>query len=560
MLTLTICFFKKCQEYDNISLNNPLNYSKKAKNKIRYLIVLFIIFFCVSSLIFINLINKSPEIKYQQNLHLSKEESYRRQWLNNRDFTSELFWYSFKQGDETDVKAFISNGAANFKVLGDNGTFELIEEPIKATNWTDFSNPDLPVLPDNYTVDQEGIIIQHSWDGPGEELENNPSIHFKQNISMPVNMSDYIITSASIQAVVNATVEVDPINGGIERQGDSAQYLIGDYIRFYVLLSDINNLFSYPITEFRTVDLGQDGPPAIEFLNDTYLISVPEDILISYLTSILQINNFNFTITLGIDIYCEDNQVGSDRDIWKEIRFKKVNLTFFYKKKIDRFTSVAWNQDGDKVSSISENQVIVKSAILNFDYKIDQEWPTQSSPNSDIRFSVNDNKHTETIKLSSANANYQEAKAGGFNITYLIADDINFSIQLFIADTFELDRNITISIDNVYFEISYIIIFPESFQEPLIFTGLFIIATIGIIALSGYLIAYQLYLKYPVPIRKVRKYRKSLSKHKSPDVNIISRKRNFNKVYQTELSKTYKFLKGKPKEKKIVHTGEVEQK
>jgi hypothetical protein len=53
-------------------------------------------------------------------------------------------------------------------------------------------------------------------------------------------------------------------------------------------------------------------------------------------------------------------------------------------------------------------------------------------------------------------------------------------------------------------------------------------------------------LKYPVPVRKVRKYRKTLFSDKTPGVGIVSQKTSFSKNYNTELKKTEKFLKGSP--------------
>ncbi|MFW9786007.1 MAG: hypothetical protein ACFFFB_27225, partial [Candidatus Heimdallarchaeota archaeon] len=73
------------------------------------------------------------------------------------------------------------------------------------------------------------------------------------------------------------------------------------------------------------------------------------------------------------------------------------------------------------------------------------------------------NKHSETIKLSSASSIYQEAKVGGFDLTYLIDEDkdINVSIQLYIGDDFTLNRTIKISIDDIFLNVSYTIIFPD---------------------------------------------------------------------------------------------------
>ena len=515
---------------------------KKIEYKNHYKIIFIITIFFILYLFYLNPINKPINQVNQEKIFLSTEQQHEKQWLNNPDFTTKQYWYSTTQGDESDVHATIREEHANFMVLGDEGSFSLVADPPLETEWMNISNPELPILPDNATFDQSGILVEHKWDGPTEQLENNPSIHFKQNITMPVNMSDYIITFASIQTVVNATATVSPINGGIEREGDSAQYLIGDYIRFYIVISDINDKNSYPIAEYKTIELGKDGPPAIDTLNDTFLIPVPEEILISYLTSILKTDNYNFTIVLGIDIYCEDNLGGTDRDYWNEIRIKKLNLTFTYKKKIDRFTVMSWNQDGRKISNISDNQVIVKKALLNFLYKIDIAWPTFSSPNSEIRILINNNRHSETIRLSSTDLFFKKAKLGGFDVTSLIIDDVNLSIQVFIADTFELGQNITISIDDVYLQISYIIIYN---QEPWIFSTLLIFSVLITIGLCGYLIAYQKILKYPKPIRKVRKYRKTLRKTKDPELNIISREMAFKNIFSKEINTISKYLKGR---------------
>ena len=103
------------------------------------------------------------------------------------------------------------------------------------------------------------------------EIPQTPSFHYGQmllelmpmgvmyimiggmeRITMPVDMSDYVITSASISAVANATVHADdgtgdpdsnPDIGGIEIPGDAVaggtQYATYDYVKFYVLVSDV---------------------------------------------------------------------------------------------------------------------------------------------------------------------------------------------------------------------------------------------------------------------------------------------------------------------------------
>jgi hypothetical protein len=377
---------------------------------------------------------------------------------------------------------------------------------------------------------------------------------------MPVNMTDYVITSASLEVIFNTTVTVSPHDGGgIDRLGDDGgidDYSTGDYAEFYVLFSDVEESFE-PIQAAHNNtalgDLGQDSP-AVSNFPDTPMNTVPENVLISILTSILGTDGYNFTITLGIDIYCEDNESGVDIDRWNSLIIRSFNLTFSYEKKVDQFTAASWNQIGEELEN--STNIRLDSANLRFVYKVDQLWPYLSSPNSEIRFSINDKQYIETLKLSSALTYPQEAKPGGFDVTSLITKGINISlsIQVFLADTFELDDNITVSIDNVRLRIYYTNLSGKSTEEPLINRILFIVALIVAAGLGGYLYLYQKVLKYPKPVRKVRKYRFSLKKKKGPDVSIVGREKAFNVIYASELSKTSGFLKVKPKEQIIEPT------
>jgi hypothetical protein len=58
---------------------------------------------------------------------------------------------------------------------------------------------------------------------------------------------------------------------------------------------------------------------------------------------------------------------------------------------------------------------------------------------------------------------------GGFDVTSLITDDVNLSIQVFLADEFELNQTILVSIDNVTLNITYTIIFPDKETELQLF-------------------------------------------------------------------------------------------
>ena len=477
-------------------------------------------------------------------------------WLDNPTFEDPITpWYNTTEGDASDIIAFTDINQANYKILGDSGVLQ-VDDALNSSDWSVFQNPKKPVLPDTYSINSAGAEVYHYWDEDVNQTRNTPSIHWKRNIQMPVNMSNYIITSASLEVVYNATVTVSPhaITGrGIDRDGDAglSAYAIGDFAEFYILISDIDNTQEYQLAYYQTIDLGRDIPFTPN-ITDTLMNSVPEDVLISLLSAVLSTDNYNFTITMGIDIYCEDNEFGADWDQWDSLLIKSLDLTFSYQKKIDKFTSLAWNQN---LNEINGSNVQITGANLKFKYKIDQNW-TESSQNSQIRIYINDRKFEQDISLIDYiyKSSFQEARSGGYDITEILLPYENFtlSIQVFLADDFELDHDITISITDVYLYISYKEYLPDIFSEPWIFAGLFIIAIFGAAILAAYLIAYQTYLKYPVPVRKVRKYRKTLTKVKDPGVHIIKRKSSFKKIFQNELDKTSKFLKGPPLNGKIL--------
>ncbi|MHA2392089.1 MAG: hypothetical protein ACXAEX_08960, partial [Promethearchaeota archaeon] len=204
-------------------------------------------------------------------------------------------------------------------------------------------------------------------------------------------------------------------------------------------------------------------------MSNTLMDTVSEESLIFFLTSALSLDYRNFTLIVGVDIFCEDN-CNSDRDEFTSVYVRSVSLNFTYTKKINQFTTVSWNQDGGKPDDISNNTVTVNEALLDFEYKINETWPTVS-PNSELRMYINNIKHSETIKLSSASTVFQKAKQDGFDVSALIEEDknINLTIQVYIADEFGLNRSITISIDNVYLNISYTESFPDIQSELKLF-------------------------------------------------------------------------------------------
>ncbi|MFW9973525.1 MAG: hypothetical protein ACFFDF_25305 [Candidatus Odinarchaeota archaeon] len=92
-------------------------------------------------------VEKATDLSEQNGLNLSVEETYKKQWLKNPNFSSQQYWYSTTKGDNSDVDSVINDGQANYKVIGDSGYFELTGNPFNASNWMNFINPKLPVLP-----------------------------------------------------------------------------------------------------------------------------------------------------------------------------------------------------------------------------------------------------------------------------------------------------------------------------------------------------------------------------------------------------------------------------
>lgn len=409
--------------------------------------------------------NLKYPVEQAEFIHSSAETVYNQEWLKNNDFSTQDHWNSAKgaQGDNSSVNAFISGGNGNFEVIGDDQIKE-ISAPLNDGTWLQFRN-DIFLYPDTATITSEGCYVDHQYDESVNQTRNYHSVHWKKNVSMGTDMSKFSIDSASIEAIFNATVD---INVDVENDNISPQFGIGDFATFYVLISDLDFTNPYRVANNKTSTLGQDVPP-ITTITDKPIETVDEEDIITALSSSLDKDpdHSNFTLTLGIDIYCEDN-FGTDRDYWDALLIKSLNLTFSYKRNVEKFSSVSWNQEGN---TISGTNIQVTDANLRFKYMINPNWPTSLSPFSEIRIIINNNQYPETVRLSSANASWQDAKVGGFDVTNLIEKDANItvSLQVFIANTFSLDNNITISIDDVYLNITYVETFADYETESQLF-------------------------------------------------------------------------------------------
>jgi len=443
------------------------------------------------SIIFNSIQFQEYQDKEVSSLHTQSENHYTEQIIEDPSFNSPLVcWNCSAEGDTSDINAYISNGSANYEILGEKETFSFVETPPIGSNWVAIPNPAFPHGPSSNFTDSEGLKVYHEFDD--QDANQNPSVHWDRNITTPVDMSDYVIKSASIQVVVNATVDQDVDCPGDTTANDGGaplnQQESYDYVRFYVLVSDLPKDKEYEMAYLQPTDLGQGNPPGDDTLSNQYLIPYPEDDLIYFLTSVLSTDYFNFTITLGIRIYTADNYDVYDNDEFHELLIKSVNLTVTYEKKIDKFTSVSWRQIGNKIEDLSEYEIEITDANLNFKYKIDNIWPSSLSPNSEIRILVNDIRISEPIKLIDTNITglFQEAKIGGFDIISLISkeENVTIEVQLYILDEFIFNKIITISIDDVFLEISYIEFIPEEDMAMLVL-GLFIAVLLVIIGILG---------------------------------------------------------------------------
>jgi len=429
-----------------------------------------------------------------------KEKHVTRQWIRDSEFNdSPESWFISTEGDFRDVNASIYSGQGNFKINGEQKRFSLVADPPLVIDWMATDNPNFADRPDIYEITSQGCRVSHQFNDI--TAVQSPSVHWDQNISLPDDMSDYNIKSASIQAIVNATVDEnldrleDYLTGDYARLNPNYivdTYSIGDFIRFYVMVSDLKKDKVYEIAHFQTEQIGSSNPPGKDYLYDTYMISIPQETLLFYLGSVLSTDNHNFTITLGIRIHIEDNLSDYwDLDYFDELIIKYLNFSFTYEKKIDRFTSMSLNQIGE---SINGTNIEINNAQLDFRLKINDELPEGLSPNSEIKIYINNYEIDNIIKLSELSNIFQNFTLGATDIKSFILKDINISISItvFLADEFVLDRELIISVDDVYLIISYTIFIEESPQDYIfwiILTVLIIvIAILGSLSLRSYII------------------------------------------------------------------------
>jgi hypothetical protein len=537
---------KKGKSIKEINFSNRKSLIKKRhqdkKNLISFVLITLVLFSSFTNVL--SSISTYQVNTYKQKSQISLSNIQNKELIKNPDFQTNDFW-NFTIGERGDGSVFnnsIYNNFANFELLGEKKKLVLSAGVPNQTSLSEgwiISNNSNYLPPDFTDINNSGCYVWHTLDeSPASgQIRNFPSVHFKKNISIQDNMSQYKITSVDLEVLVNASVDpnVDAVNDTVNLDLGTE---IGDWVLFYVDVIDFDNNYAYRIAENRSENLGLDEPGFDPILNitDGLLKTKSQSYLINALESVLLYDNHNFTIILGMDIYCEDNKVGGggDSDHWNHLIFKECNLSIQYQRKVQKFTTISLNQI---LEELPEN-IEITDATLNYKYKIEHSWPTSLSPFSEIRALINGNPYIETVELSNANSSFQNAKSGGFDISSLLlkGQKNNLSLELYIANDFIYNQSNNLALDNISLLVSYNFI-----REGIDFSPLVIGLTIGLVGLVIGIGAYQLYFKYPPTVRKIRKLRKKIRKNKgSKTITLNSYNEKINNIYQhkTESLKT----------------------
>ncbi|MHA1486827.1 MAG: hypothetical protein ACTSSC_06615, partial [Promethearchaeota archaeon] len=179
-----------------------------------YILITFIIVsIALPSINSFNLLNRKVDVELKTS---GIKEHLNELWLENPTFEDpiEPTWYPIIQGDVSDVYASTSLNQANTIIVGESRQKEVLLNTATQSNWMAFLKSDLEIVPQRvsvpyYGVDDDGAWCSHWWyEGEtGGQPKNTPRMHWKTNVSMPVDMSDYIITSLSFNAIINASVD-----------------------------------------------------------------------------------------------------------------------------------------------------------------------------------------------------------------------------------------------------------------------------------------------------------------------------------------------------------------
>jgi hypothetical protein len=135
-------------------------------------------------------------------------------WVDNPTFEAPIDpWFSTIEGDSSDAITSTSPNQANIHVIGETYEQEVLLSSATISNWEAFNKSDLALEPQRgdtgsppyfagpyYGLDSDGAWCTHRWwEGEsGGQPKNTPEMHWRTNVSLPVDMSDFIIMLALI--------------------------------------------------------------------------------------------------------------------------------------------------------------------------------------------------------------------------------------------------------------------------------------------------------------------------------------------------------------------------
>ena len=136
------------------------------------------------------------------------EDDYTIEWLDNPTFETPITpWYNTTEGDASDIIATTDFDQANYEILGEKNEYEFYSDLTQDSNWNKSKNPNFPAYPDTAIINNSGASVSHYWD---ESADQSVAVNWNRILNIPDNMSDYVITSANLTAVFNATVQATP--------------------------------------------------------------------------------------------------------------------------------------------------------------------------------------------------------------------------------------------------------------------------------------------------------------------------------------------------------------
>ncbi|KKK52973.1 hypothetical protein LCGC14_3099440, partial [marine sediment metagenome] len=227
--------------------------------------------------------------------------------------------------------------------------------------------------------------------------------------------------------------------------------------------------------------------------------------------------------------------------------------------------------------TLGQNSLIIKAEEANFQETIINPRITLRRINTEITPVLGSNKikiapgGRATILIYIYDTDFEKRIKGAAVrvVTYvwgnregiLTDSDNDGSYEVVINNVPEGTHSLIINVfgSNIYNFESYEFIIIADVQKGglLLFQVLLTIFIITSVGLGGYLYVYQKVLIFPKPVRKVRKFQRTLRKAKTPRVDILGRKKAFDSTYKEELNKSSRFLKGKSIKTKKPIMGEI---